>query len=210
MPTIAFIICTICVLYMLRLDRKQSPEVSFAFWIPTIWFLLLSSKPLSIWFQAGGQTIEEGNPRDRIFLTTVLVLGLIILVKRRFSWSNLIKNNVWLILLLGFMLAGCFWSSEPFISFKRWTREVIAIVAVALVASEQYPLKALESLFRRSVYILIPFSYICINYFPEYGRIYVHHSGDLMWLGVAMHKNTLTQLCVFAVFFLIWTFIRRR
>lgn len=210
MPTLAFIICTIFVLYMLRLDRKQSPGVSFAFWIPTIWFLVISSKPLSIWFQTGGATIEEGNPLDRIFLTIVLCLGLIILVKRKFNWSNLIKDNIWLFLLLGFMLFSCIWADAPFISFKRWIRGLIAIIMVAVIASEQSPLKAIESLFRRSVYILIPFSYICINYFPEYGRIYVHHSGDLMWTGLAMHKNTLTQLCVFAVFFLIWTFIRRR
>lgn len=194
---------------MLRVDRKQSPEVSFAFWIPTIWFLVLSSKPLSIWFQTGGATIEEGNPIDRVFLTTVLVLGLIILVKRRFSWSSLIKKNVWLILFVSYMLIGCLWAIDPSLSLKRWTRELISIVMIALIASEPHPLNALESLFRRSTYILIPSSYICINYFPEYGRLYVHNSGDLMWTGVAMHKNTLTQLCVFAVFFLIWTFIRR-
>jgi len=211
MSTIALIICTIFVLYMLRLDRKQSPEVSFAFWIPTIWFLVLSSRPLGIWFQTGGATIiEEGNPIDRAFLTIVLVLGLIILVKRKFSWSSLIKNNVWLILLLGYMLLSCLWSGDPFISFKRWTREVIAIVMAAAIASEPHPLKALESLFRRSVYVLIPFSYVCINYFPEYGRIYVHHSGDLMWVGTTIHKNVLTQLCVASIFFLIWTFFRRR
>jgi len=210
MPTLALIICTIFVLYMLRLDRKQSPEVSFAFWIPTIWFLVLSSKPLGIWFQAGVQTIEEGNPLDRAFLTIVLCLGLIILTKRKFSWSNLIKDNIWLFFLLGFMLLSCIWADAPFISFKRWTREVIAIVMVAVIASEPQPLKAIESLFRRTIYILIPFSYICINYFPEYGRVYVHHSGDLMWVGMAMHKNTLTQLCVAAIFFLIWMFFRRR
>ena len=184
--------------------------MSFAFWIPTIWFLVLSSKPLSIWFQTGGATIEEGNPIDRAFLTIMLVLGSIILVKRKFSWSSFIKNNVWLILLLGYMLLGCLWSSEPFISFKRWTREVIAVVMVAVVTSEPHPLNALESLFRRSVYILSPVSYICINYFSEYGRKYLHFSGDLMWIGVAMHKNSLTQLCAFTIFFLIWTFVRRR
>jgi len=210
MPTLALIICTIFVLYLLRLDRKQSPEVSFAFWIPTIWFLVICSKPLSIWFQTGGTTIEEGNLIDRVFLTTMFMLGFVILLKRKFNWPQLIKDNGWLILLLAYMLLSCFWANDPSLSLKRWSRELIAITMVSVIASEPQPLNAIESLFRRSVYILIPFSYICINYFPEYGRIYVHHSGDLMWTGVAMHKNTLTQLCVFAVFFLVWTFIRRR
>lgn len=147
---------------------------------------------------------------DRAFLTVVLCFGLIILTKRKFGWSNLIKDNIWLFFLLGFMLIGCIWADAPFTSFKRWTRELIAITMVAVIASEPHPLKAIESLFRRTTYILIPFSYICINYFPEYGRIYVHHSGDLMWVGMTMHKNTLTQLCVASIFFLIWTFFRRR
>jgi len=195
---------------MLRLDHKQFPEVSFAFWIPTIWFLVLSSKPLSIWFQMGGQTIEEGSPLDRAFLIVAFCFGLIILKKRKFGWANLIKDNIWVFFLLGFMLISCIWADAPFISFKRWTRELIAITMVAVIASETHPLKAIESLFRRSIYILIPFSYVCINYFSEYGRMYLHNSGDLMWIGVTMHKNSLTQLCAFAIFFLIWTFIRRR
>jgi O-antigen ligase len=210
MSTIALIICTIFVLYMLWLDRKQSPEVSFAFWVPTIWFLLLASKPLGIWFQSGAETIEEGSPLDRTFLTIILGLGLIILAKRKFNWSNFLKDNVCLILLIIFMILSCLWANEPVISFKRWTRDLIAIVMAAVIASEPHPLKAVESLVRRSVYILIPFSYLLINYFAAYGRLYVHTSGDLMWVGAAMHKNSLTQLCIAAIFFLVWTFIRRR
>jgi O-antigen ligase len=194
---------------MLRLDRKQSPEVSFVFWIPTIWFLVLCSKPLAIWFQSSGANIEEGNPLDRAFLIVTLCLGLIIMAKRRFNLSNVIKENIWLFFLLGFMLYSCLWTNVPFISFKRWSRELIAIIMVAMIASEPNPQKAMESLLRRSVYILIPVSYICINYFPEYGRMYIHHSGDLMWVGAALHKNTLTQMCIAAIFFLVWTFIRR-
>lgn len=209
-PIVALIICTAFVLFMLKLERKQSKEVSSAFWIPTIWFLVLSSKPLSIWFQSGGATIEEGNPIDRNFLTIVLTLGLIILAKRRFKLSGIIKENIWVFVLLGYMLFGCFWADEPYISFKRWTRDLIAIVMMLVMASEPNPLKALESLIRRSIYILIPFSYILINYFSEYGRMYVHHAGDLMWVGAAMHKNSLAQLCSAAIFFLTWTFFRRR
>ena len=186
MSTIALIICTIFVLFMLRLDRKQSPEVSFVFWIPTIWFLVLCSKPLAIWFQSSGANIEEGNPLDRAFLIVTLCLGLIIMAKRRFNLSNVIKENIWLFFLLGFMLYSCLWTNVPFISFKRWSRELIAIIMVAMIASEPNPQKAMESLLRRSVYILIPVSYICINYFPEYGRMYIHHSGDLMWVGAAL------------------------
>lgn len=210
MSTIALIICSIFVLYMLWLDHKQSPEVSFAFWIPTIWFLVLSSKPVAVWFQSTGASIEQGNPLDRVFLTITLCIGLIILAKRKFNYSVLIKDNVWLMILLTYMLFGCLWADAPFISFKRWSRDLIAIVMVAVMTSEPHPLKSLESLLRRSVYILIPFSFLFINYFGDYGRLYVHTSGDLMWVGAAMHKNSLTQLCGASIFFLVWTLIRRQ
>lgn len=211
MPSsIALLICSIFVLYMLTLDHKQSSEVSLAFWIPTIWFLILSSKPVGIWFQTSGATMEEGSPLDRLFLTVTLLLGLIILAKRAFRCLNMIMDNVWLMVLLGYMLFSCLWADAPFISFKRWTRELIAVVMAFVIVSEPMPWKALESLLRRTIYILIPFSYVLIHYFSEYGRMYVHHDGDLMWIGVSTHKNSLAQLCLASVFFLVWTFIRRR
>lgn len=208
--SLALLICIIFVFIMLRLDHKQSPGVSFALWIPTIWMLIVASRPLALWFQAGGTTIEEGSPLDRVFLTVLLCLGLIILTKRKFSLSNAIKENIWLMVLLGYLLVSCIWSDIPFISFKRWNKQLVAVVMAFVVATEPSPRKALESLFRRIIYITIPFSYTLIHYFGEYGRLYVHHTGELMWTGVAIHKNSLAQLCLFAAFFLIWMFIKRK
>ncbi len=209
-PLLALFICTIFVLFMLRLDRKQSPNVSFALWIPTVWMLLIASKPLGIWFQSSGVSIEEGSPLDRAFLTVLLLLGLIILVKRKFNWPRAIKENIWLTMLIVYMLVSCLWSDIPFLSFKRWSQQLIAVIMVFIVATEPDPRKALESLFRRIIYITIPFSFILIQYFGEYGRTYVHHQGAVMWTGVTLHKNSLTQLCLFAAFFLVWTVIRRK
>jgi len=154
--------------------------------------------------------MEEGSPLDRAFLIILLCLGLIILAKRKFSWSNAIKENIWLMVLIGYMLVSCLWSDIPFLSLKRWSRQVIAVVMAFILLTETDPRKALKSLFRRIIYILIPFSYILTHYFAEYGRAYVHHSGDLMWTGVTSHKNQLCQLCLLSAFFIIWSFIRRR
>lgn len=168
------------------------------------------SKPLGIWFQSSGVSMEEGSPLDRIFLIVLLCLGLIILATRRFNWSKAIKENIWLMLLIAYMLVSCMWSDFPFTSFKRWTRELIVVIMALVVSTEPNPQKALEALFRRIIYILIPFSYVLINYFGEYGRAYVHQSGTLMWIGVTLHKNQLGQLCLFAAFYLIWEFFRRQ
>jgi exopolysaccharide production protein ExoQ len=208
-PQIALIICSIFVIFLLYLERKQSPDVSLALWIPTIWLFVIDSKPLGIWFQSGG-TMEEGSALDRVFLIVLLCLGFIVLTKRRFNWSNAIKENTWLMILIGYMLVSIVWSEMPFISFKRWIRELVAVVMAFLIASEVDPRQALQSIFRRAIYVFIPFSYILIHYFPEYGRQYAPWSGALMWTGVATQKNGLARVCLFAAFYLIWTFIRRK
>ncbi len=210
-PKIALLLYIALVIFMLKQVRKQFPEVSFALWLPTIWMLLIASKPLGVWFQSSGATMEEGSELDRVVLSAMLGVGLFILIKRRFKFPDAIKKNVWLVIMIIYILFSCFWSnSSPFISFKRWSRELIAIVMAFVVASEHNPRKALESLFARVVYILIPLSPILINYFPEYGRMYIHHSGDLMWIGAAMHKNQLAQVCIFAMLFLVWRFFTRK
>jgi exopolysaccharide production protein ExoQ len=208
-PVLALILCIIFVFYLLRVDRRQSPEVSLALWIPTIWILIIGSKPLGIWFNMGGANVEEGSELDRIVLIVLLCLGIIVLVKRKFYWSNALRENNFLMSIIVYMLLSLFWSNMPFVSFKRWSRELIVIVMAFAIASEQSPRRALESVLRRIVYVLIPLSYLLINYFGEYGRLYVHNQGILMWTGATLHKNTLGQLCFFSVLYLIWGFIRR-
>jgi exopolysaccharide production protein ExoQ len=204
------LLCTVFVLFLLRIDRKQAPNVSRALWIPTIWMLLIASKPLAVWFPwAAGGSEEAGSPLDRLVLIILLCLGLILLVQRKFDWSSVIKKNIWLILLIAYMFVSILWSEIPFTSFKRWTRELIAVILAFLVLTERNPRQAMESIFRRTVYILIPFSLLLIKYFPEYGRQYHRWSGELMWVGVTTQKNGLGRLCLFAASFLIWTLIRR-
>lgn len=210
-PVIALIICTTLVLSLLMLERKQAPEVSLALWVPTVWMIVIASKPLGVWFHsAGGADIESGSLLDQIFHLSVLCIGIIVLFRRRFGWLEAIKNNSLAILLISFMLASIGWSEIPFISIKRWSKELIALVMAFLVLSEDNPRKAMESIFRRTIYVLIPFSYLVIHYYPEYGRLYGRWSGELMWVGMALQKNSLGRLCIFSAFFLSWALLKRR
>lgn len=206
-PQIALIISILFVIWLLRIDQKHAPKMSFTLWIPTIWMLLTAIKPLGVWFRIGPD--EEGSPLDRVVLSGLLCLGLFILAQKRFRWSRAIKEHTWLVLLIGYMLVSILWSDIPYISLKRWIRELIAVVMAFLVLTERDPRQAVQSIFRRTIYILIPFSYILIQYFPEYGRQYGRWSGVLMWTGVASQKNGLALLCLFSAFFLVWTLIRR-
>lgn len=209
-PILALILCTIFVLFLLRLDYKQYPNASAALWIPTICFLLQTSKPLGIWFGAGGATMEEGSALDRVVLSILLCLGVIVVVKRKYNIADSLKKNYWVTLFLIMTLFSVLWSDMPFVSFKRWIKMLIPLVMAFVIATEVDSFKAIQSLVRRTIYIHIPFSYILINYYPLLGREYGRWSGGLMWVGVSSQKNGLALLCMFAMFYFIWTYIRRR
>lgn len=207
-PAIALSICIVLVLFLLRIDHKQAPEVSIAFWVPTVWMLYIASKPLVYWFGYGGD-IDSGSSLDQVFLSVLFCLGFFTLLGRRFSWSKGIRENIWVFLLITYMFVSVLWSDIVFISFKRWIRELIAIIMAFIVVTEKSPQQAMESLLRRSAYILIPFSLLLVKYYPQYGVQFSRWEGQLMWIGVTTQKNGLGRLCLISAFFLIWSLVRR-
>lgn len=210
MPTIlALILFTVFFLFLLLLDRKQYPDASLALWLPTLWLLLIVAKPLAFWFGTSGANMEEGSPLDRNFLIFLLCLGLVILKTRNVNIITPLRQNQSVILLIGFMLISITWSDMPFISFKRWFKNLLPIVMALIIASENDPRQALQSVFRRLLYIHIPLSYMLIHYFPVFGRTYGRWSGMEQWTGVCSQKNGLGNLCMFILFYFAWTFIRR-
>ena len=209
-PPLALLLCTLFrTLTSCRYDRRQARGNTWALWLPTLWTFLIATKPLGIWFGVGGTDIDAGSPPDRTFLSALLVIGLIILLNRGFNWSAAIRENRWLMLLLCYMLVSVIWSDTPYNSFKRSVRELTAVVMAFVVYTEPWPKEALQSLLRRSVYVLIPFSLLVIKYFPNYGVQYVSWSGERMWVGVTTQKNALGRLCMIAALFLVWTLMRR-
>lgn len=208
-PKLALTLTIIFILFLLRLDRKQYPKASCALWIPTIWILLVTSKALGVWTGTGG-SMEEGSPLDRNVLIVLFVISTLILTKRNFHWSNTIRNNLWLMIVIAYMLISVLWSETPFISLKRWVRgEGVMIVMACVVASEVNHQQAVISVFRRIAYIHMPLSILLIKYYPPLGVSFGRWTGEVAWHGVSTQKNGLAQLCLFVIFFFLWTFIRR-
>jgi exopolysaccharide production protein ExoQ len=207
---LALFLCTVFVLFLLRVDRNQAAMVSLGSWIPTFWMLLIATKPLGVWFGLGLDAGDaEGSPLDRAVLIGLLCLGIFLLGKREFDLSNAIRANVWLVLLIGYSLVSVLWSDIPFISFKRWTRDLLAIIMAFLVLTERDPRRAVQSILRRTIYILIPFSWLLVKYYPQYGVEYGRWVGELMWVGASTQKNGLGRLCLISIMFLSWTLVRR-
>ncbi|MBE3101810.1 MAG: O-antigen ligase family protein, partial [Firmicutes bacterium] len=171
--------------------------------------LYIASKPLAVWFPSSGAT-PESSPMDRVFLIVLILAALYVLFRRKFPWSSAIKGNIWVIFLLGYMLASVLWSHIPGTAIIRWVRELEAVLMAFVVLSELKPRQALEGILRRTTYILIPFSVLLIRYFPKYGVQYGRWSGAQSWIGVTLQKNGLGRLCLIAIFFLFWSLVRRR
>jgi O-antigen ligase len=154
------------------------------------------------------ESVEGGSPLDRLVLSILIILALLILFRRKIEWSRILKDNFWLILLFLYMGLSILWSDFPFVSFKRWIRSSAVILMALVVLSERKPFQALESIFRRSAYVLIPFSLVLVKYFPIYGRQYGIWEGKEMWTGVATQKNGLGQICALFAIVLIWAALK--
>lgn len=210
-PVVALILCVILVTVLLRIERKRNREASIALWVPTFWMLIHGSRPVGIWFgyDLGGNE-EAGSPLDRLVLGIFIVLALLILFRRKIDWSRILKDNFWLIFLYLYLAFSILWSDFPYVSFKRWIKLSGTIPMALVVLSERSPLKALESILRRSAYVLIPFSLLLVKYFRHLGVQYHHVSGEQMWIGVSTQKNPFGLMCALLVFFFIWVFLRDR
>lgn len=216
MGTIALTLCIAYVLALLAVENRASRAVSLAVWIPTIWIMIGASRPLATW-STSTQVLsssayannESGSALDRWTLIALTMMGIVVLARRRFDWSRVVRRHGWLLALLSYMFLSTLWSDITIIALKRWVREWVAIVMALIVMSEGNPRQALASLFRRSAYILIPFSLVLIKFYPAMGRRYGRYSGTEMWTGVTGQKNELGRLCMISIFFLFMALYRR-
>lgn len=209
MSLIALVLCIIFVFWLLRMEYKQNPSTSWALWVPSIWMMKIASFDLAYLLGRADADPGTGSPYERYFLILLFCLGLLILYKRRLDLYRSIKSNVWLMVLIVYMFTSIFWSDIPTVipSFKRWIRELIAVIMVLVIFTEDNPRAAVESVLRKSVYVLIPLSLLLVLFFPELGT---EAFGSMdSWVGITTHKNSLGRLCYITVFFLVWALIKR-
>lgn len=203
MPQVALLICIALVLLLLRVEQRAARSASMAVWIPAVWMMISASRPLTLWFGAGEKRVGPGNAAgsevDRWTLIGLAVIGIIVLVRRRFDWPGAFRRNGWLLALLAYMFLSTLWSDITAIAMRRWMREIVVVVMAFCLISEANPREALESMLRRSAYILIPFSVLLIRYYGALGRAYGKFSGIEMWTGVTLQKNHLGRLCMIGI-----------
>jgi exopolysaccharide production protein ExoQ len=197
-PQIATFLFTLGIIGLFVLDRDRNARTSKALWIPVIWLALAGSRNLGEWLALSapeGDQYVEGSPLDRNVLTGLLVLGIIVLLRRRRTISFL-RANVPILLYFFYCGVSVLWSDYPDVSFKRWVRTLGDLVIVLVVLTDPDWLAALKRLLTRVGFLLLPLSVLFIKYYPHLGRSFNPHGGQFSWTGVCTGKNTLGMICL--------------
>ena len=146
---------------------------------------------------------------DRIVYTTLIFLAFAVLATRGFNWARFFRANVVLTAFLAYALMSVAWSDFPFISFKRWFRDLGLYVVILVVLSDPKPFEAIGTLHRRLYYLLIPLCILLNKYFPWIAREFDPWTGKGYYMGATTSKNMLGVLCLASGMFFFWdTLIR--
>ena len=195
----------ICALFWL--DRDDT-RVSRAIWVPYVWLLIASSRPISAWLSFGvpdtaTDAYLDGSPLDRAVLILVLVAGLFALSKRMRQVRTILRANPLILIFFIYCLTSLLWADYPFVVFKRWIRSVGDIVVILLIITEANWVTALKRVLTRVGFLLIPLSILFIRFYPSLGRAY-SRGGAPEWTGVGTDKNALGMICMLFGVTLLW------
>jgi len=166
----------------------------------------MGSRSLALWFGAPvtGDAQLDGSPLDRAALLALMAAGLLVLIKRRVNWSNIVADNKWLFIFFLYLGLSTLWSEYPFVAFKRWIKDVGNILIVLVILGERNPVEAVKAVFLRCAYVLVPMSVLVIKYFPDLGRSYSPWTGVCQYCGVCTNKNMLGVTLIVYGIVLFW------
>lgn len=211
-PQLALFACVCCIAWLLVNDRRWHRGLSLGSWLPLIWMLIVGSRPVSLWLSPSLQveatdTYLEGSPLDRTYYLIMILFGIAILVRRRINWARWVPQNKWLILYFAYFGISVLWSDDPFVAFKRWTKDVGNVVMVLIILTERNPVMAAKALLLRCSYVLILLSLVLAKYFPDVTRVYMAWTGVMTQTGVTTNKNLLGMTLVALGIAQVWALV---
>jgi exopolysaccharide production protein ExoQ len=212
-PTLGVIAWVALLLLLLRYDQAKDPRVTSALWLPLIWIFIQGSRLPAQWLgmtpTSAAEAFEEGSGLDRSIFLLLIAVAIRILTARRLRWPEVFARNWALALFVLFALASVTWSDFPFVSFKRWFRDLGTYIMVLLVLTEPHPLGAISLLLRRLSYFLVFSSVVLIKYHPELAVIYNPWDGRPEYVGSTTSKNMLGAACLLSGLFFFGDTLRR-
>jgi exopolysaccharide production protein ExoQ len=210
------VVCLFLIAILLVRDSRRRHTLSWAIWIPTIFLLIVGSRPLSFWFGgsrslngAGLANDVEGSPVDQIFFFSTIAVSFIITTMRQFKWGKFFATNLPLMLFYLYFAISIAWSEDPLGSSKRLFKDFGMLFVIALLLSEKDPLEAIRAVYVRCACVLFPLSVVCIKWFPGVARSF-SLDGGIMYTGVTSQKNTLGEIVLIFSLFIIYDYLETR
>lgn len=199
------------VAWLLARDRKLYPMPSKASWLTLLWILIIGSRYISAWFGVDTELdspddLLEGSLLDRNIFLLLIICGAVTLFFHRPVWGAILKSNRWFLAFFVYCGISIMWSDYPFVSLKRYTKEIGNVIMALIILTEKDPVQAIRAIFARYVHLVIPFSIVLIYCFPSIGTYY-DASLLLSYCGVATNKNKLGVITFVSGLFLVWELI---
>jgi exopolysaccharide production protein ExoQ len=211
-PQIATVLFAVGIAGLFWLDRDGSVRVSKALWLPVIWLSINGSRSVSAWLGMGapmevpGQ-LPEASLLDQLVAGTLMLLGAIVLSRRRKDVTGLLKAGWPIVVYFSFCLVSLLWSDFPGWGFKRWVRALGDLVMVLIVVTDAQPTAALRRLLSRVGLVLLPASVLLIKYYPYLGRGFGEFGDEIVNTGVTQNKNSLGALVFVVALGTLWQVI---
>jgi exopolysaccharide production protein ExoQ len=206
---LALLLCSIGVAWLFYINRDESVRNSKALWLPVIWLWIVGSRPVSAWFGLGGPSAGalastlDGSPWDAAVFGILMLVGIAVLFNRKKRTSAFLAVSGPIIIYFLYCLLSVGWSPIHGPAFKRWTKAIGDLVMVLLIVTDPQPRVALQRLYSRVGFILLPFSIVLIRY-TDLGRGF-DPDGNPMNTGVTTNKNTLGLIAFVISLGALWT-----
>jgi exopolysaccharide production protein ExoQ len=213
-PSIALLISLLGWLFLIRSRKSEGNRMGLELTIALLWLLILASRPLSLWvhgssFDTADDALVEGSPINRIAALIFLTVGIVILIRRRVQLAELVSQNKLLFCLIAYCALSILWSDFQLVALKRWIRHLGVFIYALVILTDPRGFRAVIIIIRYCAYILVPASIVLYKWYPQLGRHYFSHSGEMMITGVTMHKNQLGMLCMISAIVLLYEIHRQ-
>ncbi|TAM83892.1 MAG: O-antigen ligase family protein [Acidobacteria bacterium] len=214
MSSIATLVCGFVILGLFAIYHDPKSRTSPSLWIPTVWILLAGSRMVSLWFDNPADALQtasqvgEGSPLDRLILTGLLMLGILVLMCRARRVMKVLMMNWPLLAFFGYCALSTYWSATPQVAMKRWFKATGDLVMVLIILTDRNRGEAIKRVITRVAFILMPLSVLLIQFYPDIGRAYNPEDGEIANIGVTTNKNMLGVICLVAGLGCVWLFMK--
>ena len=212
MSVIGIILTLALIGALFYLAHEKSDATSKALWIPLLWLLIVSSRPVSMWLHVNREiTLEdrytEGSPLDATYYAVLIVAGLYTLNRRWARMRGFLQANLAVLLFFFYCGLSVMWADSSLVATKRWIKAVGDLVMVLLVLTDPNPGLAIRRIFERVGFVLLPLSILFIVFLPSMGSSYDPIAHVTMYFGVTTFKNLLGVTAMFCGLGALWSFL---